>query len=130
MNRQQVAKVRHPWAIAALRWLKCTAQPGQRLVGVSYAEYRRVLRKASADAGFTAQGLHFTPHCPRAGAATQGSLDGRSVQDLMDDGRWGNEQSLKVYLDVATATAARTLHLADAYKPLLREPRAVGPIFM
>lgn len=128
VNRQQVAKVRHPWAIAALRWLKRTAT-GPQLVGVTYAQYRTAFQHAADRALFRQAGLHFTPHCPRAGAATQGSLEGATIPDLKDAGRWGSEQSLKIYLDIATAMAARTLELATPYQRLLEDMTLVGPIF-
>ena len=127
VNRRQVAKVRHPWAIDALRWLHRSTRAKQTLVQATYAEYRRALDMAASRAGF--KELRFLPHCPRAGAATQGSLDGRSVPDLMADGRWSNEQSLKIYLDVATAIAARTMHLAEPFTYLLRDRTQIGPIF-
>jgi integrase len=128
VNRQQVAKIRHPWAICALRWLKRTAT-GDTLIGVSYAQYRRSFQRAVDKNGFVAAGLPFTPHCPRAGAATQASLEGMSIPDLMDAGRWSSEQSLKIYLDVALAMAARTLQLGETFHYLLEGMHCVGPIF-
>ena len=127
VNRKQVAKVKHPWAIDALRWLKRSTRPKQLLVQGTYAEYRAALITAADRAGF--RELRFLPHCPRAGAATQGCLDGRSVQELMTDGRWANEQSLKIYLDVATAIASRTMHLAEGFSHLLRDRTQIGKIF-
>lgn len=112
VNRQQVAKVTHPLAVAALRWLKHTAT-GQQLIGVSYPQYYQHFKQAVSATGLRAVGLDFTPHCPRAGAATQASLEGMSVPDLKDAGRWASEQSLKIYLDIATAMAARTLQFAS-----------------
>ena len=129
VNRQQVAKVTNEWSLGALRWLVHTA-PGPQLLGVTYAEYRHDFAQGTAHAGFPALGLHFTPHCPRAGAATQGSLEGRSVPDLMDAGRWSNELSLKTYLDIAGAMGARSLQKAAAFQHFLADQRAVGPIFM
>jgi len=128
VNRQQVAKVKHPWAIAALRWLKRTAT-GPQLLGVTYAQYRAAFQRAADRAHFRQAGLHYTPHCPRAGAATQGSLEGESVPDLKAAGRWGSEQSLKIYLDIATAMASRTLELATPYQRYLRDMATIGPIF-
>ena len=47
VNRRQVAKVRHPWAIDALRWLHRHSRPKQALVQATYAEYRSALGKAA-----------------------------------------------------------------------------------
>ena len=128
VNRQQVAKVRHPWAVSALRWLRHTATE-PRLLGVTYAQYRAAFMQGATAAGFASDGLNFTPHCPRAGAATQGSIEGISVPDLKDAGRWASEISLKTYLDIATATAARTLQAAGRHQHLLVDRSAIGPIF-
>ena len=126
VGRIQAAHVRHPWAIAALRFLVTTAPSASApLVALTYAQYRAAFMAAQAP---TAP-LRFTPHCPRAGAATQGRLEGRPVRDLMVDGRWASETSLRTYLDVATATAARTLREASVHRPLLLDHRLVGPVF-
>ena len=131
VGRQQVAHVRHPWAIAALRFLVHRARVhGGTLVRVPYSQYRASFLRAGEDTGLTQAGLRFTPHCPRAGAATQGKLEGRSVPDLMEDGRWVAQRSLRTYLDVAMAMASRSLHAAQPFRALLEQPASVGPIFI
>ena len=130
VRRQQVAHVRNPWGIAALRYLvRRAAGSGSLLLGCSYAAYRAAFEQAGHATGLTAVGLRFTPHCPRAGAATQGRLAGRSVQELMLDGRWASELSLRTYLDTAMAMATRTMHAAVPFRSLERAPSRVGPVF-
>jgi len=128
VNREQVAKLRHPVCISALRWLKRTTT-GPKLLAMTYPQYNAAFLAAADQAGFAAAGLRFTPHCPRAGAATQAIIEGRPVKDIMDDGRWSNEKSLKMYLDVAMAMATRTLTLAQDYQYLLQDYYDIGPIF-
>ena len=49
--------------------------------------------------------------------------------DKVDEAPWTNEKSLRTYLDVATATAARVMHIAEPYADLLHDRTLVGAIF-
>jgi len=127
VNRRQVARLSNPWSVAALRFLLATRPASQALVlGCTSTQYRTALQRAAKRLGLT---FAVSPHCFRAGAATQAKLDGLAVPSIMESGRWASEQSLKVYLDIAMALASQTLHAADRYLPLLAAPWQVGPIF-
>jgi integrase len=130
VNRQQVAYITDVWGIAALRFLLFTMEPQQHfLVGLTYPQYLGMFKKVCTRAGFPNFGLHFDPHSPRAGAATQGRFDGLTDAELKTRGRWVSDRSLRIYLDVAMALANRTLQAAAQFQHLLADPSRIGSIF-
>ena len=50
------------------------------------------------------QELHYTPHSPRAGWATQLRLSGTPFSEIQERGRWKNASTLRVYLDAVAAS--------------------------
>ena len=116
-------------AIAALRFLLATIPAGHDfVVGLTYAQYLDLFNQVCAT--FAAAGIFFKPHSPRAGAATQGRLDGLSDTELRVRGRWASARTLRIYLDVATALAAPTMRAAGPFSFLLQNPRLIGDIFL
>ena len=51
----------------------------------------------------------MTAHGPRAGWATRKRLEGTSFEELREAGRWESDKSLRIYLDVVTATCFEPL---------------------
>ena len=44
--------------------------------------------------------LHLTPHSLRAGGATKNRIDGLSIVDIQENGRWEHQKTAKRYIDV------------------------------
>ena len=51
-------------------------------------------------------GMDFTSHSMRAGWATSRFLSLQPIPELMSDGNWSSESSLKIYLDVIASSDA------------------------
>ena len=76
--------------------------PGdERLFPYNLQQYGRVLKKISKMLQIEHLGL--TPHSPRAGFASQASLEGKTFLEIREKGRWLSDSSLRVYLDVVGA---------------------------
>ena len=102
-NRPEVVRA-HSWDTitnAILDWLKQHTPDGARLSDIcSYAQLCAVLRGVLRFAGYSKP---YTPHCARAGWATWRHTAGQPSGDLMTDGRWRSETSMRVYLDAIAA---------------------------
>ena len=57
------------------------------------------LSKTCTDLGLQPE---FTAHSLRAGWATARFLSGQPVTELLEDGTWSSEKSLRIYLDVVS----------------------------
>ena len=91
---------------------------GQKLTNLDYPRYKNILDKAVKDLGF--QDLHFTPHSPWAGWATQLRLSGVPFTEIQERGRWKNASTLRIYLDAVAASTTllqktMTLHAFANY---------------
>ena len=108
--------VENPMLLALLRWLMRDIPDDHLLIGYSYAQYRRLLSRATEKAGL--ESLHFTPHSPRSGFATELFAQGVPFERIKSLGRWVSDQSLRTYLDVVTAASIavslRTSKLTEA----------------
>jgi integrase len=120
VNRRQVVSTLDPIAVQAARRLFLDAQASgrARLVGFDYQAYRQRLAAAADQLGWA--DLHFRPHSPRAGGATQLLFDGVPFPEIQRQGRWAVEQSCRRYLDAAFALAAGMSARATVFLPLLR----------
>ena len=118
-KRAQAVTLSDPRKVALLRWLKQSSSPGDRLVGYTYEQSRRILAVVCKDVGLSAVG--FTPHSPRAGFATECVAAGLGLARTRELGRWVSETSCRTYLDVVTASSIQAtlksnhLQAAQAY---------------
>ena len=96
-KRAQCVLLRNPKLLAILRWLLKSTADDHLLCGYSYAQYRRILDRTCAKLGLT--GLHYTPHSPRSGFATELYAQGVPFDRIKALGRWASDQSLRTYLD-------------------------------
>ena len=115
-NRRQVARV-HPWDLVAdhvVTLFAASTPTGARLSDIgSYTALANVLALALKTLGYATL---YTPHCLRSGWATWRFLGGQPIMDLMADGRWHSETSLRVYLDaVAAADTLQDPYLATRF---------------
>ena len=66
------------------------------------SHYNVLIKKAHTRWGIVH--LKLTAHGPRSGWATRKRLEGKPFEELREDGRWESDKSLRIYLDVVTAT--------------------------
>jgi len=66
----------------------------------STSSYRRLLRRCCDALGLRE---HFVPHSARHGGATKLHLEGWSVSDIMERGRWKQQKSCLIYLQAGRA---------------------------
>ena len=102
-KRAQCVLLRSKTLLALLRYLLHSLESEDPLIGYSYAQYRRILERTCSKIGVS--NLHFTPHSPRAGFATELFAQGVPFERIMTLGRWVSPQSLRTYLDVVSASA-------------------------
>ena len=95
--------VGNPMLLALLRWLIKDIPEDHLTIGYSYAQYRRLLVQVCDRAGF--KSLHFTPHSPRSGFATELFAQGVPFERIKSLGHWTSDQSLRTYLDVVIAAS-------------------------
>jgi len=127
VKREQSVEVTWGLAIAAFRFLYRTCT-GNLLVPYSYQQYYTLLAAACGAQGF--QDLDFTPHSPRAGAATDFYIESRDFKRTQDRGRWMAETSARIYLDRARAVAGSLAQRAAIYNFLVSRPERIGNIFL
>ena len=89
-------------ALAIVQAFASTTKPGQKLSSLDYGRYKGVFDRTLKDMGL--HDLHFTPHSPRAGWATQLRLAGFPFAEIMERGRWSNAVTLRIYLDAVGAS--------------------------
>ena len=128
VRREQVAEVCGTLSIAALRWLcRNAASDDTRLVHETYDEYRKCLLAAAICMGIPQLG--FTPHSPRAGAATQDIMDDVPFGAVQEYGRWAHAQSCRMYLDRAKALAVDSVAAGIRFSGLADNPSRIGAFF-
>ena len=74
--------------------------PEQRLLPLSPAKFRSLLRASCVKIGFKA---HFTPHSLRHGGATHMFLLRYSLEDILHRGRWKSTASARRYIQAGQA---------------------------
>ena len=102
-KRAQTVQLAAPKKVALIRWLKSGTRPGERLIGYTYENYRRVLSQTCEQQGL--QDLGFTPHSPRSGFASDCVAAGLGFSRTRELGRWVSESSLRTYVDITSAAA-------------------------
>jgi hypothetical protein len=127
VRREQTAQVYDPYVIAALRFLIAHTRQGEKLFPFTAEAYASLLRAHGRCLGLS--DLGFTPHSPRAGAATQDRMDGVPFSEVQERGRWLVAASLRIYLDRAMALAQATVRHAKDLLPLLENPSLMGTFF-
>ena len=95
---QAVVLPEDDWRAAVLiRAFSESTGPLERLSTLrTTAAYHSLLRSACVAVGLP---QWWSPHCPRAGWATENWMAGKPFADLKAFGRWKNDNSLQVYLD-------------------------------
>ena len=124
--KRQVGK--ESLVIEILRRLKMMTPTGTPLAKVSMKKYRKLFELVVTRLNSR---IRYTPHSPR-GVASDGYLMGRSIEQLMIDGRWSVLASFKQYLDVAAAlevtVSQETRHLIEAGAGLNGNPEVLDLI--
>ena len=82
--------------------LKSVTPASDRLFPYSLYSYRTWLKFLDQRLGLCAG---WTPHSARAGYASDARALGKSFEEIREEGRWTVDSSLRVYLDVAEASA-------------------------
>ena len=77
-----------------------------------------VIRRACEQLGIMSD---FTAHSMRAGWATARHLAGQPIPELLCDGTWSCEATLRVYLDVVAGPNALADHRIQYYMPRIRD---------
>ena len=115
-KRAQCVMLQNERLLALTRWLLSETGQEDLLIGYSYAQYRRILGRACDRIGL--RDLHFTPHSPRSGFATELFAQGVPFDRIKALSRWVSDQSLRTYLGVVTAAlisvSLKTAHLHTA----------------
>ena len=105
-----------PDVLGFMLTLRNNTPDGALLFPYSIDTYRRLLAKVSMRLGLT--DLHYTPHGPRAGYATEATLNKVPMAEIMGTGRWSQEKTLRTYVDVVSARSVistmRMAGLAEA----------------
>ena len=83
-----------------LRWVRDLTPPDCLLFPYSLPTYRRLLAKVSAKLGLSQA---YTPHGPRAGYATEATVNRIPFDEIRNTGRWTVDSSLRTYIDVVSA---------------------------
>jgi integrase len=109
VKREQVGYLdsrKHPTlTFLLLELLAACDDPSELLFPYTYAVYRSALQQTESKLGLR---LGITPHSPRAGFATEAMASGiESVQDIRDAGRWLSDSSVRVYVDVVSASSVQ-----------------------
>jgi integrase len=123
-KRSQAVIVRQdqPMALHLVELFGSSTPVGARLTNlVSTGQYAGALRRGAVQQGLEPR---WTPHCPRAGWATETWLAGADFTALREAGRWRSDTSLRVYLDVVAATRLTDEPDVAARLPLLQQLNA------
>ena len=86
--------------VEILRRLERQTPKGCPLARVSASKYRSLFNLVNTRLALP---YRYTPHSPRAGFASDGYTQGKTVEQMMIDGRWSVLVSFKQYLDVISA---------------------------
>ncbi|CAK0903818.1 unnamed protein product, partial [Prorocentrum cordatum] len=92
--------------------------PEGLLFPYSLVDYRHRLKQFEAAPGLD---IHWTPHSARAGFASDSVARGVPFQDIKEAGRWLTESSLRIYVDVVTASRVLAQAEQRGIAPLIRE---------
>ena len=102
-GRNQSVTLRHPLAVAALRWLVDRAKaPDFLLFFITYAKLLETLKATQLKMGVP-KNMLITPHCFRHGGASFWFTKSVPMQDIITRGRWAAEKSAKVYIQAGAA---------------------------
>ncbi|CAK0885210.1 unnamed protein product, partial [Prorocentrum cordatum] len=107
-NDMQMTKCNFEYAVAAVGLL----------FPYSLVDYRHRLKQFEAALGLD---IHWTPHSARAGFASDSVARGVPFQDIKEAGRWLTESSLRIYVDVVTASRVLAQAEQRGIAPLIRE---------
>lgn len=97
-----VNNTEHPQLITLLERLAATTAPGARIFPYTIEQYRSEIKSIELSLGLE---FGFGPHSPRAGFASEGRARGMSFIELREAGRWVADSSLRVYIDIVSASA-------------------------
>ena len=108
LKRPQAVHVRgetDPDILAFVTWLKLRTPPGTPCIPYTYQGYRVKLGVVVGALGLK---IHWTPHSPRAGFASEGRALNIPFVELRELGRWTSDSSLRIYIDTVSAAAFNT----------------------
>ena len=102
-GRNQSVTLRHPLAVAALRYLVDKAEgPDSPLFALTYPKLLATLRNTQEKMGVPSN-LFVTPHCFRHGGASFWFTKSIPMQDIITRGRWVSDKSAKTYIQAGAA---------------------------
>ena len=107
-QREQTAtvfQVEEPQAYEILARLVAVTPIGTRMFPFAYAQYNRSLQQAEQSLGLN---IGYTPHGARAGFASERVAAGESPVEVQRKGRWKNQTSFEVYVDIVGAAQIAT----------------------
>ena len=88
--------------IAFLRVAQALTPIRVPIVPYALDRFRRLLRLATSKIDSNID-IDFTPHSFRAGFATEARARGVPIHEVKDEGRWLNDQSFRVYVNLVMA---------------------------
>jgi integrase len=99
-GREQYVEVEDPSIQLLVRKLVSKAKQGQRLFSFSPEQYRRFFKKVCISVGLSSD---YVPHSLRHGGATRKFLLSRSIETVLERGRWASNKSARLYLQSGRA---------------------------
>ena len=113
---------KHAHAMLLLRMLKLsTADDEELMQGASLATYQRIMARVCEILDIEV----FTPHCARAGFATDAFLSGQDFLSIREEGRWLSDASLRVYLDAVSSSLQASSNTSQRYAAVMHELRQI-----
>jgi integrase len=101
----QYVPVENPAVAALLAQVVTITAPGQLLFPAAPAAFRRAFKAACRDLGLSPL---YVPHSLRHGGATRDHMRGRSIEDIMERGRWASSKSARRYVQSGRALLCAT----------------------
>ena len=113
--------------IQAIRLLKAVVGPSGCLFPFTLTQYNRLLKKVGKTLNIN---TNYTPHSLRAGFASEGRILGQSFVELREEGRWVSDSSLRIYVDIVSATAIARSHELAGLKEALSFASTQWPFYV
>ena len=108
---------RFPEVVEILRRLVWATRPGERLFPYTLEQYNRMIKKVTKSLDLDSIG--WTAHSPRAGFASERKAQGAEFVEIREEGRWVADTSLRIYIDVVSASRVHMVLAEKGLKPAL-----------